>query len=112
MTRGGRRPGAGRPRGTGTGRAVKPVQLHLPPELIAAVDAVRRSQSRSEWVAAALSIAVHAHRQWPASIALPDGRYHATGKVGYRADGGVACAEYELDGARAWLDALGAVRPG
>ena len=105
--RGGRRPGAGRPRGTGTGRTVKQVHLHLQPDLIAAVDAARGPRSRSEWVAAAVASAV----AWPCSIVWGSARYHATGKVGHRTNTGVACAEYDCDGARVWLDALGAVRP-
>lgn len=121
MTRpahGGARPGAGRPRGTGPGRTVKPVQFHLPPALIAAVECARGDLSRSEWVAVAILRALPAADRealapssWPASIAYAGARYHATGKVGHRADTGVPCAEYDLDGARVWLDALGAVRP-
>lgn len=50
MTRGGRRPGAGRPRGTGTGRTVKPVMFHLSPAVIAMIDAARGDLSRSQWL--------------------------------------------------------------
>ncbi len=46
-TRGGARPGAGRP---ATGRTVRPVQLHLPPDVVATIDAARGDLSRSQWV--------------------------------------------------------------
>lgn len=45
--RGGARPGAGRPV---TGRTVRPVQFHLPPSIIAAIDAMRGDLSRSQWL--------------------------------------------------------------
>lgn len=45
--RGGARPGAGRPP---TGRTVRPVQFHLPPSIIAAIDAMRGDLSRSQWL--------------------------------------------------------------
>ncbi len=48
VTRGGRRAGAGRP---ATGRTVRPVQLHLPPDVVATIDAQRGDLSRSQWVA-------------------------------------------------------------
>lgn len=51
---GGTRAGAGRP---ATGRTVKPLQLHLPPEVIAIIDAARGEQSRSKWVAMAVRLA-------------------------------------------------------
>lgn len=90
--------------------------FHLSPALIAAVECARGEQSRSEWVAAAILRALPAADReamapssWPASIAVGAARFHATGKVGHRADTGVSCAEYDLDGARVWLDATGAV---
>jgi hypothetical protein len=45
---GGAREGAGRP---ATGRTVKPLQLHLPPDVVAMIDAARGGESRSRWVA-------------------------------------------------------------
>ena len=115
--RGGRRPGAGRPRGTGTGRTVKPVMFHLTPETIALIDEHRAPRlSRSQFVE--LAIIAYAYRSiasgppavcWPDVVEVDGVRYHATGKVGHRADTGVACAEYDLGGTRVWLDATGAV---
>ena len=117
MTRGGRRPGSGRPRGTGTGRTVKPVMFHLTPETIALIDEHRAPRlSRSQFVE--LAIIAYAYRSiasgppavcWPDVVEVDGVRYHATGKVGRRADTGVACAEYDLGGTRVWLDATGAV---
>lgn len=46
--RGGSRKGAGRP---ATGRTVKPLQLHLPPDVVDAMDAARGDETRSRWVA-------------------------------------------------------------
>lgn len=103
--RGGRRAGAGRPRGTGTGRTVKPVQLHLSPEAIAAIDAYRGGMTRSQWV----SRAVLGARTWPETVTVGGLVYWRTGKYGARADSGITSAEYERDGERVWLDATGAV---
>lgn len=49
--RGGARVGAGRP---ATGRTVRPVQLHLPPDAIQTIDAERGPLSRSQWVTLAI----------------------------------------------------------
>lgn len=49
LSHGGARKGAGRP---ATGHTVKPLQLHLPPDVVAMMDAARGSESRSRWVAA------------------------------------------------------------
>ena len=51
---GGARAGAGRP---ATGRTVLPLQLHLPPDVIAIIDSARGEQSRSKWVAMAVRLA-------------------------------------------------------
>lgn len=105
MTRGGRRRGAGRPRGTGTGRTVKPVMFHLTPETIAAIDAYRGDMTRSQWV----SRAVLGARAWPETVTVGGLVYWRTGKHGSRADTGIASAEYDRDGERVWLDATGVV---
>ena len=63
MTRakhGGARPGAGRPRGTGTGRRGVPVMTYPTPDQLATIDAAARADgvSRSAFmVGAALTIA-------------------------------------------------------
>lgn len=114
MTRGGRRPGAGRPRGTGTGRTVKPVMFHLPPAIIEAIDACRGGQSRSEWVTAAIAAHASPGARWPVTISTGNGDgliYTRTGKVGTRADTGLAVAEYDRSGSRVWLGADGKVYP-
>jgi len=54
LAHGGAREGAGRP---ATGRKVKPMQLHLPPEVIAIIDSARGEQSRSQWVAMIVRLA-------------------------------------------------------
>ncbi len=108
--RGGRRPGAGRPRGTGTGRTVKPVMFHLSPAIIEAIDACRGGQSRSEWVTAAIA-SLATPMQWPASIDIAGAVHYATGKIGCRSGTSIPCAEYDCYGARVWLDALGVVHP-
>lgn len=50
-TRGGKRPGAGRPSGSGKGRTVATVSITLPPELRDKLDRIRGQQSRGAWVA-------------------------------------------------------------
>jgi hypothetical protein len=52
MIRGGKRKGAGRPKGSGTGRKVKSSSINLPPELWDRLDALRGELTRSAWIAA------------------------------------------------------------
>lgn len=49
--RGGKREGAGRPPGSGTGRTVTTSSINLPPELWAKLDALRGDSTRSAWIA-------------------------------------------------------------
>ena len=51
-TRGGKREGAGRPPGSGTGRTVTTSSINLPPELWDKLDALRGELTRSAWIAA------------------------------------------------------------
>jgi hypothetical protein len=48
---GGKRKGAGRPPGSGTGRTVKTSSINLPHELWNKLDELRGDKSRSAWVA-------------------------------------------------------------
>ena len=50
-TRGGKRKGAGRPKGSGTGRKVKSSSITLPTALWAKLDALRGVYTRSAWIA-------------------------------------------------------------
>ena len=49
--RGGKRPGAGRKLGSGTGRKVRSSSITLLPALWAKLDALRGDQTRSSWIA-------------------------------------------------------------
>jgi hypothetical protein len=51
-TRGGKREGAGRPPGSGTGRTVTTSSISLPPELWDKLDGLRGELTRSAWIAA------------------------------------------------------------
>ena len=51
-SRGGKRPGAGRPKGSGKGRTVESSSINLPPALWTKLDRIRGEKSRSQWVAA------------------------------------------------------------
>jgi hypothetical protein len=51
-TQGGKRPGAGRPPGSGTGRTATTSSINLPPELWDKLDALRGELTRSAWIAA------------------------------------------------------------
>jgi len=48
--RGGKRKGAGRPKGSGKGRTVKTSSINLRPDLWAKLDELRRNQSRSKFI--------------------------------------------------------------
>lgn len=50
-TRGGAREGAGRPKGSGTGRTVTTSSINLPPTLWDKLDKMRGEKSRSAWIA-------------------------------------------------------------
>jgi hypothetical protein len=50
--RGGKREGAGRPPGSGTGRTVTTSSINLTPELWDRLDALREELTRSAWIAA------------------------------------------------------------
>ena len=50
LTRGGKRPNAGRKKGSGTGRKVVTVSVSLSPPLANAIDAVRGKQTRGAWI--------------------------------------------------------------
>ena len=49
--RGGKREGAGRPPGSGTGRTVTTSSINLPPDLWAKLDTLRGDSTRSAWIA-------------------------------------------------------------
>jgi hypothetical protein len=49
--RGGKRKGAGRPKGSGTGKTVKTSSINLPPALWDKLDEVRGWETRSAWIA-------------------------------------------------------------
>jgi len=51
MKHGGKREGAGRPKGSGKGRTVKTSSINLPPELWEKLDEVRGEKTRSAWIA-------------------------------------------------------------
>ena len=51
-SRGGKREGAGRPPGTGTGRKVTTSSINLPPALWDKLDSLRGELTRSAWIAA------------------------------------------------------------
>lgn len=51
-SRGGKREGAGRKAGSGTGRTVTTSSINLPPELWDKLDALRGELTRSAWIAA------------------------------------------------------------
>jgi len=48
---GGKRQGAGRPKGSGKGRTVKTSSINLPPAVWDKLDAIRGDVSRSKWIA-------------------------------------------------------------
>jgi hypothetical protein len=48
---GGKRVGAGRPKGSGKGRTVKTSSINLPPTVWDKLDAIRGDLSRSKWIA-------------------------------------------------------------
>ena len=50
MSAGGKRKGAGRPKGSGKGRTVKTSSINLTPALWAKLDAIRGNLSRSAWI--------------------------------------------------------------
>jgi hypothetical protein len=50
MTRGGKRAGAGRPKGTGKGRTVETRSVSMPPAMWDKLDALRGDRSRGEWI--------------------------------------------------------------
>ena len=50
VRRGGKREGAGRPKGSGKGRTVKTSSINLPPALWEKLDAIRGNLSRSAWI--------------------------------------------------------------
>jgi hypothetical protein len=52
MIRGGKRKGAGRPKGSGTGRKVKSSSITLLPALWDKLDAIKGDATRSAWIAA------------------------------------------------------------
>jgi hypothetical protein len=47
---GGKRKGAGRPKGSGKGRTVKTSSVNLPPAVWERLDALRGQDSRSKWI--------------------------------------------------------------
>jgi len=47
---GGKRKGAGRPKGSGKGRTVKTSSINLPPAVWDRLDALRGQDSRSKWI--------------------------------------------------------------
>lgn len=47
---GGKRAGAGRPKGSGKGRTVKTSSINLPPAVWNKLDAIRGDISRSKWI--------------------------------------------------------------
>jgi hypothetical protein len=47
---GGKRKGAGRPKGSGKGRTVKTSSINLPPAVWERLDALRGQDSRSKWI--------------------------------------------------------------
>lgn len=49
-THGGKRQGAGRPKGSGKGRTVKTSSINLQPKTWDKLDAIRGEQSRSKWI--------------------------------------------------------------
>jgi len=51
MSAGGKRKGAGRPKGSGKGRTVKTSSINLPPALWDKLDEVRGGKTRSAWIA-------------------------------------------------------------
>ena len=52
QARGGKRPGSGRPKGSGKGRVAKSGSITLIPELWAKLDAIKGGKTRSGWIAA------------------------------------------------------------
>lgn len=48
---GGKRVGAGRPKGSGKGRTVKTSSINLPPAVWDKLDVIRGDLSRSKWIA-------------------------------------------------------------
>lgn len=52
---GGKRAGAGRPKGSGKGRTVKTSSINLPPAVWEKLDAIRGDLSRSKYIAETIS---------------------------------------------------------
>jgi len=50
-TRGGKRPGAGRPLGSAKGRTVESSSISMTPALWIKLDTLRRDKTRSKWIA-------------------------------------------------------------
>ena len=63
-THGGKRQGAGRPKGSGKGRTVKTSSINLPPSVWEKLDELRGEQSRSKWIDQV--IADQFEKQWHA----------------------------------------------
>ena len=60
MSAGGKRKGAGRPKGSGKGRTVKTSSINLTPALWAKLDELRGDKSRSEWIAEEIKLGQNA----------------------------------------------------
>lgn len=56
-TRGGKRAGAGRPRGSGTGRKTKSSSISLTPEQWIKLDTLRETINRSKWIGQQIDVA-------------------------------------------------------
>lgn len=54
--KGGKRPGAGRPKGSGAGKTVITRSVSMPPKTWAAIDERRGTESRGRWIARELKL--------------------------------------------------------